>query len=130
MASAVTMRRRKFIHNKLLNRKQMILDVMHPNRANVSKAEIATQVAKQFEVNDEKTIFVFGFRTAIGGQKSSGFCLIYDTLEDALSTEPKYRLLRAGVGTKKEGSRKMRREAKNKKKKQRGTKPKRTRQGK
>jgi small subunit ribosomal protein S24e len=69
---------------------------------------------------DDKTIFVFGFRTAFGGQKSTGFALIYDSLEDALDSEPKYRLVRAGLKTKKEGSRKQRKELKNKKKKKRG----------
>ena len=78
------------------------------------------------KVNDEKTIFMFGFRTAFGGGKrftrtqtctvmrlprrslvhgmsahaysqhtySTGFCLIYDSLNDALNIEPKYRLIR------------------------------------
>lgn len=56
---------------------------------------------------DDKTIFTFGFRTAFGGQRSTGFALIYDTLEDALDCEPKYRLVRSGLKAKKEGSRKM-----------------------
>lgn len=57
---------------------------------------------------------MFGFRTAFGGQKSTGFALIYDSLEDALDSEPKYRLTRAGLKPKKEGSRKQRKELKNK----------------
>ena len=71
---------------------------------------------------DEKAVFVFGFRTAFGGQRSTGFALIYDSLEDALDAEPKYRLIRAGLKTKKEGSRKQRRELKNKRNKVRGKK--------
>jgi len=46
--------------------------------------------------------------------------LIYDSLEDALDCEPKYRLIRSGLKPKKEGSRKQRKELKNKKKKVRG----------
>ena len=69
---------------------------------------------------DDKTIFTFGFRTAFGGQRSTGFALIYDTLEDALDSEPKYRLVRSGLKTKKEGSRKLKRELKNRKNKVRG----------
>ena len=69
---------------------------------------------------DDKTVFVFGLRAAFGGQKSTGFALIYDTLEDALDSEPKYRLARSGLRAKREGSRKQRKELKNKKLKVRG----------
>merc|ERR1719444_83822 len=100
----------------------MILDVIHPNKANVSKADLKEQIAKQFSVKDDKTIFLFGFRTAFGGQKSTGFALIYDSLEEALATEPAYRLCRAGLKTRVEGSRKLKRELKNRKKKVRGIK--------
>ena len=121
-AGAVTIRTRKVMANRLLNRKQMIIDVTHPNRANVPKNELRTALCKQYKVNDEKTVYVFGMRTAFGGQKSTGFALIYDTLEDALDAEPKYRLIRAGLKKKVSTSRKQRRELKNKRKKIRGAK--------
>jgi len=121
---AVTIRTRKFMKNVLLNRRQMVIDVLHPNRANVSKAELADRLAKQFQVSEVKTIFLFGMRTAFGGGKTTGFALIYDSLQDALDAEPKYRLIRAGLAQKKEGSRKQRRELKNRKKKVRGKKKK------
>lgn len=120
--SAVTVRTRKFLTNRLLNRNQMVVDVIHPDRPNVSKADLQKELAKKFDVNDEKTIFCFGFKTAFGGHKSTGFCLIYDTLEDALTTEPKYRLVRAGLKEAVTGSRKQKRENKNRKKKVRGVK--------
>lgn len=69
---------------------------------------------------DDKCVVVFGLRAAFGGQKSTGFALIYNSLEDALDSEPKYRLVRAGLRSKREGSRKSRKELKNKKKKVRG----------
>jgi len=118
--SAVTVRTRKFLANRMLNRKQMIIDVLHPNRANVSKKELQGLLAKEFKVSDEKTIFLYGFRTQFGGGKSTGFAMIYDSLEDALDVEPKYRLIRSGIRSKKDGSRKQRRELKNRKKKVRG----------
>jgi small subunit ribosomal protein S24e len=34
---AVTLRTRKFMTNRLLSRKQFVLEVLHPGRANVSK---------------------------------------------------------------------------------------------
>jgi len=120
--SSVTIRTRKYMSNRLLNRKQMVIDVLHPNRATVPKNELREIIAGKFKVADDKTVFVFGFKTAFGGQKSTGFAMIYDTLEDALDAEPKYRLIRAGLQKKKEGSRKTRRELKNRKKKVRGVK--------
>ena len=120
--SAVSIRFRNFLTNRLLARKQFVLDVLHPGRANVSKAELKTIVVNNFNVKDEKTVVLYGFRTAFGGQKSTGFALIYDSLEDALDAEPKFRLVRAGLKQKVEGSRKQRRELKNRKKKVRGTK--------
>ena len=91
---SVTIRARKILTNRLLNRKQMIIDVLHPNKANVSRTELRELLAKQFKVQNDKCISVFGFRTAFGGQKSTGFALIYDSVDDALDSEPKYRLIR------------------------------------
>jgi small subunit ribosomal protein S24e len=36
-AAAVTLRTRKFMTNRLLSRKQFVLEVIHPGRPNVSK---------------------------------------------------------------------------------------------
>mmetsp|Transcript_20491 Transcript_20491/g.28227 ORF Transcript_20491/g.28227 Transcript_20491/m.28227 type:complete len:137 (+) Transcript_20491:56-466(+) len=122
MADApVTIRTRKFIRNALLARRQFIVDVIHPGRANVSKSELGERIAKMHKVNDANCVFMFGFKTAFGGGKSTGFCLIYDNIEAAKKFEPKYRLARAGILPKKETSRKQIKEAKNRQKKIRGT---------
>lgn len=98
-----------------------VIDVLHPNKATVSKKDLKDILAKEYKVNDDKTIFSFGFRTAFGGQRSTGFAVIYDTLEDALDSEPAYRLIRAGLKTKSGvATKKMRSELKNKKNKVRG----------
>lgn len=39
-------------------------------------------------------VFCFGFHTNFGGGKSSGFALIYETLDFAKKFEPKHRLAR------------------------------------
>ncbi|KAL5729597.1 ribosomal protein S24A [Ranunculus cassubicifolius] len=67
---AVTIRTRKFMTNMLLSRKQFL-----------------------YEVKDPNSIFV-KFRTHFGGGKSTGFGLIYDSVENAKKYEPKYRLFR------------------------------------
>ena len=68
-------------------------------------------------------VFTFGFKTNFGGGKSSGFALIYDTMDFAKKFEPKYKLARQGVITKAvKPSRKQAKEKKNRMKKVRGTK--------
>ena len=42
-------------------------------------------------------VFCFGFRTQFGGGKTTGFALIYDTLDYAKKIEPKYRLVRVSL---------------------------------
>ncbi|KAE9619007.1 hypothetical protein Lal_00046924 [Lupinus albus] len=119
---AVTIRTRKFMTNRLLSRKQFIIDVLHPGRANVSKAELKQKLATIYEVKDPNSVFVFKFRTHFGGGKSTGFGLIYDSVENAKKYEPKYRLIRNGLDTKIEKSRKQMKERKNRAKKIRGVK--------
>nr|POF19025.1 40s ribosomal protein s24-2 [Quercus suber] len=119
---AVTIRTRKFMTNRLLSRKQFVIDVLHPGRPNVSKAELKEKLSKMYEVKDSNSIFVFKFRTHFGGGKSTGFGLIYDSVENAKKYEPKYRLIRNGLDTKVEKSRKQMKERKNRAKKIRGVK--------
>ncbi|KAG1335360.1 40S ribosomal protein S24-1 [Cocos nucifera] len=121
-SKAVTIRTRKFMTNRLLSRKQFVIDVLHPGRANVSKAELKEKLARLYEVKDPSAIFVFKFRTHFGGGKSTGFGLIYDNVEAAKKYEPKYRLIRNGLATKVEKSRKQMKERKNRAKKIRGVK--------
>jgi ribosomal protein S24E len=47
-----------------------------------------------YKVSDKNTIFLFGFKTQFGGGKSTGFGLIYDTVQDAKRIEPRFRLVR------------------------------------
>lgn len=58
------------------------------------KAELKEKLARLYEVKDLNSIFVFKFRTHFGGGKSTGFGLIYDSVENAKKYEPKYRLIR------------------------------------
>eukprot|EP01089_Gocevia_fonbrunei_P005900 TRINITY_DN1639_c0_g1_i1.p1 TRINITY_DN1639_c0_g1~~TRINITY_DN1639_c0_g1_i1.p1 ORF type:complete len:135 (+),score=36.78 TRINITY_DN1639_c0_g1_i1:70-474(+) len=116
-----TIRTRKFMSNRLLARKQMVVDVYHHGRANVPKTELTTKIGQMYKVKDTKTIFLYGFRTQFGGGRSSGFALIYDDLAAAKKFEPKYRLVRSGLATREQTTRKQRKERKNRAKKIRGT---------
>ncbi|KAJ3051062.1 ribosomal 40S subunit protein S24B [Rhizophlyctis rosea] len=121
MADSVTIRTRKFITNRLLQRRQMVIDVLHPGRANVSKKELREKLGKLYNSSDEN-VFVFGFRTQFGGGKSTGFALVYDSLDAAKKFEPKHRLVRHGLAEAQKTARKQRKERKNRAKKFRGTK--------
>merc|ERR1711912_16992 len=134
----VTIRPRKMITNRLLCRRQMILDVHHPGLATPDKemgkemiAEYLSK-AKRHKADKEATM-IFGMKTKFGGGRSSCFALVYDSVDAAKKYEPKHRLIRSGFQNKPElvVGRKQRKEKKNREKKFRGTrKEKRVRAGK
>merc|ERR1712215_326066 len=119
--NVATIRTRKFMTNRLLNRKQMVVDILHPGGASLPKNIICEKLAKMYKTTAD-VVFCFGFKSAFGGGKTSGFALIYDTLHDARQTEPKHRLARKGMIVLEKTSRKMRKERKNRMKKVRGMK--------
>jgi len=119
--SQVTLRTRKFIRNPLLGRKQMVVDVLHPNRPNVAKDELRQKLSELYKANKDQ-VSVFGFRTQYGGGKSTGFALIYDSAEALKKFEPHYRLVRYDMAKKIEKpSRQQRKQRKNRSKEFRGT---------
>jgi len=117
----VTLRTRKFIRNPLLARKQMVVDILHPNRANISKDELRGKLAELYKASQDQ-VNVFGLRTQYGGGKTTGFALIYDSNEALKKFEPHYRLVRVGAASKIEkASRQQRKQRKNRSKTVRGT---------
>uniref|UniRef100_G1QCK7 Small ribosomal subunit protein eS24 n=1 Tax=Myotis lucifugus TaxID=59463 RepID=G1QCK7_MYOLU len=119
MSDTVTIETRKFMTNRLRQRKQMVIDVLHSGKATVSKTEIRGKLAKMYKTIPD-VIFVFGFRTHFDGGKTTGFGMIYESLRYAKKNEPKRRLARHGLDEKKT-SRKQRKERKNRVKNVRGT---------
>lgn len=75
-----------------------------------------------YSVNDPQTIILFGFQIQYGGGRSTGFGLIYDSIDSAKKVEPLYRLARFGLGEHKRSARKQKKERKNRLKKVRGKK--------
>ncbi|XP_006834005.1 PREDICTED: 40S ribosomal protein S24-like [Chrysochloris asiatica] len=116
MNGTVTIWTRKFMTNRLLQQKHMVIDVLHPRKATVPKTEIWGKLAKVCKTTPD-VIFVFGFRTHFGGGKTTGFGMIYDSLDYAKKNEPKHRLARHGLYKKKKTSRKQHKERKNRMKK-------------
>ncbi|KAK2068967.1 hypothetical protein P8C59_003579 [Phyllachora maydis] len=117
----VTLRTRKFIRNPLLGRKQMVVDILHPNRANISKEELRDKLSAMYKANKDQ-VNVFGLRTQFGGGKTTGFALVYDSPEAMKKFEPHHRLVRVGLAKKIEkASRQQRKQRKNRQKTLRGT---------
>lgn len=73
-----------------------VVDVLHPGRASVPKTEIREKVARMYKTTSD-VVFTFGFRTQFGGGRSTGFALVYDTMDYAKKFEPKYRLQRVSL---------------------------------
>ncbi|CAM4827217.1 unnamed protein product [Rotaria magnacalcarata] len=119
--SACTICTRKFKSSRLLCRRQIIVDVIHPDRASLSKKEIREKVAQLYKTTSD-LVFCYGFNTNFGGGKSTGFALIYDTLDFAKKFEPRHHLVRQGLAEPKKTAREQRKERKNRMKKVRGTK--------
>ncbi|ELW61519.1 40S ribosomal protein S24 [Tupaia chinensis] len=105
MNDTVTIRTRKFMTNRLLQRKQMVIDVLYPWKAAVPKTEIWEKLEKMYTTTPD-VIFMFGFRTHFDGGKTTGFGIIYDFLDYAKKTEPKHRPARHGFCEKKKMSKK------------------------
>ncbi|KUI72587.1 40S ribosomal protein S24-B [Cytospora mali] len=117
----VTLRTRKFIRNPLLGRKQMVVDILHPNRPNISKDELREKLSGMYKASKDQ-VSVFGLRTQFGGGKTTGFALVYDSPEAMKKFEPHYRLVRVGMAKKIEkASRQQRKQRKNRQKTLRGT---------
>lgn len=87
------MRTRKFITNRLLARRQFVVDILHPSRPNVSKVELSEKLAALYKT-DKARVVTFGLRTQYGGGRSTGFALIYDDEVSQKKFEPKHRLVR------------------------------------
>ena len=101
----VTIRTKKLRVNKLLARKELLLEVFHEGKPNVSQAELKTLISGKYKW-DEKNLVLYGFKTAFGGNRSIGFVLAYDNQQYLVKFEPNYRLRRAEVLPKRNPKRK------------------------
>lgn len=102
---AITIKTRRLRVNKLLARRELLLDVYHEGKPNVSQKDLRELIAAKYHW-EPKNIVLYGFKTAFGGNRSSGFCLAYDNQQYLVKYEPNFRLRRAGVVPKRNPKRK------------------------
>jgi small subunit ribosomal protein S24e len=121
---AVVVQTSKVINNPLLNRKQMVVRVAHPGLKAPSRIALRDAIAKNFKLKDATTVITYGLRTEIGGGKTTGFALIYNSAKDVKDIELRFRKIRHQLAKpiEKKVVRKARKERKNKSKKNRGVK--------
>ncbi len=87
------------MESKLTARSFADRDILHPNRANISKEELREKLAGLYKAQKDQ-VNVFGLRTQFGGGKTTGFALVYDSPEAMKKFEPHFRLVRVGLATK------------------------------
>eukprot|EP00834_Sanchytrium_tribonematis_P001417 NODE_34_length_36538_cov_0.612854.p25 type:complete len:133 gc:universal NODE_34_length_36538_cov_0.612854:11229-11627(+) len=120
MTDTIKLRTRKFLTNRLLQRKQMVIDIDHPNQASPSRLVLREQLSKLYNSSLD-CVVVFGIMTKFGGGKSTGFALVYDDVDSLKKFEPTYRQVRLGLTEPAKTGRKQRKEKKNRLLKLRGT---------
>jgi small subunit ribosomal protein S24e len=67
--------------------------LIHSDLPNVPKTAIAERLAKQLKVKEENVV-VFGLKTKFGGGRSSGFALLYDSIDARKKYDLKHRNLK------------------------------------
>jgi small subunit ribosomal protein S24e len=102
---AITIKTRTLRVNKVLARKELLLDVYHEGKPNVSQKDLKDLISAKYGW-DIKNIVLFGFKTAFGGNRSTGFCLAYDNQQYLVKYEPNYRLRRVAILPKRNPKRK------------------------
>jgi len=72
--------------------------LIHPELANVSKTDIKAKLAQSLKTKEEN-ISIFGLKTKFGGGRSTGFALIYDSLDARKKYDTKKMLRRVSLNS-------------------------------
>ena len=75
-----------------------MIELIHPELSNVSKADIKAKLAQTLKSKDEQ-ISIFGLKTKFGGGRSTGFALIYDSIDARKKFDSKKMLRRVSTTT-------------------------------
>merc|ERR1712216_633228 len=121
-AGEITLFAKRVVHNPLLARKQMCIEIIHTSKVNISKAQIKENIAKKYKVSVEQ-VAVYGLKFKFGGGRSTGFALVYDSVDERKKNDQKALLRRDGLFKERDGKkpRKQGKEIKGRVKRVRGT---------
>ncbi len=72
--------------------------MIHPEMSNVKKGDIKAKLAQSLKTKEEN-ISIFGLKTKFGGGRSTGFALVYDSLDARKKFESKKMLRRVSILT-------------------------------
>eukprot|EP01120_Amphizonella_sp_Union-15-10_P017374 TRINITY_DN9627_c0_g1_i1.p1 TRINITY_DN9627_c0_g1~~TRINITY_DN9627_c0_g1_i1.p1 ORF type:complete len:118 (+),score=13.26 TRINITY_DN9627_c0_g1_i1:115-468(+) len=88
--------------NKLLQRREMSLEILHIGVGTIPKAKIQRRLKEIFTPDDLNQIVLFGFTSDFGGGVTRGNAFIYDSLDAFILFEARYNLAKVSKGCKKE----------------------------
>ena len=112
---------RKMINNPLLARRQVHVELIHPDHGSIAKSDIKAKLSSLFKT-PENAIAVFGLKSKFGGGRSSCFGLIYSNVDARKKFDQKMLLKRDKLEEKKKTlGRKQKKEGKGREKRLRGT---------
>ena len=112
---------RKMINNPLLSRRQVHVELIHPDHGSIAKSDIKAKLSSLFKT-PEDAIAVFGLKSKFGGGRSSCFGLIYTNVDARKKFDQKMLLKRDKLAfVEKTLGRKQKKEGKGREKKLRGT---------
>lgn len=120
MSSEFVLYTRKMINNPLLSRRQVHVELIHPDQGSVPKKDIKAKLASMFKCSAD-AIAVFGVKSKFGGGRSSCFGLIYSNVDARKKFDAKCLLKRDKLfEAPKTAGRKQKKEMKGRAKKVRG----------
>ena len=111
---------RKMINNPLLGRRQVHIELIHPDMGSIPKTQIKEKLSSMFKT-DVQAISVFGVKSKFGGGRSSAFGLIYSNVDARKKFDSKLSLKRDKLIEITGPKRKQKKEMKGRAKRFRGT---------
>ena len=111
---------RKMINNPLLGRRQVLCDLIHPEKGTIAKKDIKAKLASMFKCSED-AVSVFGVKSKFGGGRSSCFGLVYSNLDARKKFDAKKLLKREKLLPPAAIKRKAKKEMKGREKRARGT---------
>ena len=104
---------RRLVVNKLLRRKQFVVQINHEGKPAPTREEIRDRVSSIKSIAADKShLVIFGVKTHFGGGHTTSFGCAYDSEDAMMKVEPRHRLIKMGkIG--KDEKKKTRRSRKN-----------------